>query len=259
MDDDRRLWGNGGQGVRGVSERECVKTMSETYTNLFLRHSAWLSGSYPDTRRFTSPPRNVSGARDLSFPMSEPHLYSPGQPTHQQPSRLYGAGIQERATADRRCGGRGPRRALSHLPKLIPTTEFSPLRSLRDAWDIEVSLRNRQPSFPRTEGNGAMLLPVTSYLTDLASPLLCVPNAKKTPAKYLCRRRVEVEWSSAGMQGRGIREIPKKTRQPATSFDTISTCENSWAASPGVKSGSPWWEVSSLTTTPLRLQDRTNV
>ncbi|KAJ8885905.1 hypothetical protein PR048_012111 [Dryococelus australis] len=33
-------------------------------------------------------------------------------------------------------------------------------------------------------------------------------------------------WSSAGMKGRGKRETPEKTRQPAASSGTIPTCEN---------------------------------
>ncbi|KAJ8869424.1 hypothetical protein PR048_028414 [Dryococelus australis] len=46
-------------------------------------------------------------------------------------------------------------------------------------------------------------------------------------SKDLRADEVEVKcvWSSAGMRGRGKREIPEKTRQPATSSGMIMTCE----------------------------------
>ncbi|KAJ8869952.1 hypothetical protein PR048_028963 [Dryococelus australis] len=48
-------------------------------------------------------------------------------------------------------------------------------------------------------------------------------------------------------------EIPEKTRRPAASSGTISTCENPEATPPGIEPGLPRWEVSNLTTTPPRL------
>ncbi|KAJ8870842.1 hypothetical protein PR048_027143 [Dryococelus australis] len=48
------------------------------------------------------------------------------------------------------------------------------------------------------------------------------------------------------MKMSGKRKIPEKTRRPATSFGTIPACENPGATSPGIESGSPSWEVSSL-------------
>ncbi|KAJ8883501.1 hypothetical protein PR048_015345 [Dryococelus australis] len=46
-------------------------------------------------------------------------------------------------------------------------------------------------------------------------------------------------WSSAGMQGRGKRGYPEKTRQPATSSGTIPTCGNPGATLPGIEPGYP--------------------
>ncbi|KAJ8886290.1 hypothetical protein PR048_012500 [Dryococelus australis] len=49
-------------------------------------------------------------------------------------------------------------------------------------------------------------------------------------------RRVQ---SGTGMQGRGKREIPEKTRRPVPSSDTVPTCENLGMTSPGFEPGSP--------------------
>ncbi|KAJ8876749.1 hypothetical protein PR048_021196 [Dryococelus australis] len=43
-------------------------------------------------------------------------------------------------------------------------------------------------------------------------------------------------------------EIPKKTRRPAASSGTISTCENLGENPPGIELGSPRLEAGSLTT-----------
>ncbi|KAJ8872422.1 hypothetical protein PR048_026026 [Dryococelus australis] len=59
------------------------------------------------------------------------------------------------------------------------------------------------------------------------------------------------------MVGRGEREIPEKTRLLAASSGTISTRENPGATPSGTELGSPWWEASSLTTTPPRLRTST--
>ncbi|KAJ8878595.1 hypothetical protein PR048_019176 [Dryococelus australis] len=56
------------------------------------------------------------------------------------------------------------------------------------------------------------------------------------------------------MKGRGKWEVPEKTRRTTAPSDTIPTCENPWATQPGIESGSPWWEASSLTITPPRPQ-----
>ncbi|KAJ8881513.1 hypothetical protein PR048_017995 [Dryococelus australis] len=53
-----------------------------------------------------------------------------------------------------------------------------------------------------------------------------------------------------GIQGWGKQKITEKTCQPATSSGTIVTCENSEATPPGIEPGSPWWEISRLTTKP---------
>ncbi|KAJ8874639.1 hypothetical protein PR048_025505 [Dryococelus australis] len=56
----------------------------------------------------------------------------------------------------------------------------------------------------------------------------------------------ETRWvcSSIGMQRRGEREIPEKTRRPAPSSGTIPTCESSGANPPGILSGSLWWDTN---------------
>ncbi|KAJ8869255.1 hypothetical protein PR048_030827 [Dryococelus australis] len=62
--------------------------------------------------------------------------------------------------------------------------------------------------------------------------------------------------SSAGMQGRGKRKVPEKTRRPAASSSTIPTCEISGATPPGFELGPPWWEASViLRETSSKLQE----
>ncbi|KAJ8871569.1 hypothetical protein PR048_027895 [Dryococelus australis] len=61
-------------------------------------------------------------------------------------------------------------------------------------------------------------------------------------------RVIEV-WSSAGMKGRGNREIPDKTRRPVASSGTIPVRENP-VTLPGIEPGSSWWEASRLTAQP---------
>ncbi|KAJ8876776.1 hypothetical protein PR048_021223 [Dryococelus australis] len=58
---------------------------------------------------------------------------------------------------------------------------------------------------------------------------------------------VNVVWSSAGMQGRGKREISEKTHRIAASSGTIPTCENPGVTRPEIELGSPWWKADSLT------------
>ncbi|KAJ8882999.1 hypothetical protein PR048_014838 [Dryococelus australis] len=58
-----------------------------------------------------------------------------------------------------------------------------------------------------------------------------------------------VSWDRVGIQRRGKREIPKKTRRPAASSGTIPTCGNP-VTRQGIEPGSPWWEASSLTAHP---------
>ncbi|KAJ8870839.1 hypothetical protein PR048_027139 [Dryococelus australis] len=48
-------------------------------------------------------------------------------------------------------------------------------------------------------------------------------------------------WSSAGIQRLGKREIPEKTRRPASSSGKIPACENLGATPPGIEPSSPWW------------------
>ncbi|KAJ8866516.1 hypothetical protein PR048_032359 [Dryococelus australis] len=57
-------------------------------------------------------------------------------------------------------------------------------------------------------------------------------------------------FSSAGMKGRGKREIPEKTRRPTASSGTIITCEIPGATPPGIEPGSRRWKGSSLATAP---------
>ncbi|KAJ8888581.1 hypothetical protein PR048_008073 [Dryococelus australis] len=59
--------------------------------------------------------------------------------------------------------------------------------------------------------------------------------------------RSEVSMEQRCTEGRGKRDIPEKTRRPATSSGTIPTYKNPKS---GIERGSPRWEASSLTTTP---------
>ncbi|KAJ8867242.1 hypothetical protein PR048_031041 [Dryococelus australis] len=68
-------------------------------------------------------------------------------------------------------------------------------------------------------------------------------------------RKAEPQRKRAGMQELGKWEIPEKTRRPAASSGTFSTCENPGVEPPGIESGSPWLEARILTTTPPRPQD----
>ncbi|KAJ8866825.1 hypothetical protein PR048_032686 [Dryococelus australis] len=54
--------------------------------------------------------------------------------------------------------------------------------------------------------------------------------------------------SSAGMKGRWKWEIPEKNCRPITLSCTIPSWGKSGMTRPGIEPGSPWWEVSRLTT-----------
>ncbi|KAJ8876922.1 hypothetical protein PR048_021372 [Dryococelus australis] len=51
-------------------------------------------------------------------------------------------------------------------------------------------------------------------------------------------------------EGAGKREIPRKPADQRHPSAAIPTCNNLGATPPGIELGSPWWEVSSPTTTP---------
>ncbi|KAJ8874907.1 hypothetical protein PR048_022797 [Dryococelus australis] len=55
-----------------------------------------------------------------------------------------------------------------------------------------------------------------------------------------------VLWSSAGIHGRGKREIPERIPRPAELSDTIPTCETTGAPPGENEPGSPWWEAQML-------------
>ncbi|KAJ8870348.1 hypothetical protein PR048_029369 [Dryococelus australis] len=59
-------------------------------------------------------------------------------------------------------------------------------------------------------------------------------------------------WSSAGIKGRGKRDIPEKIHLRAASSGATPTCEISGMTRPGIESGSSWWEAGSLTAQPPR-------
>ncbi|KAJ8870843.1 hypothetical protein PR048_027144 [Dryococelus australis] len=56
-------------------------------------------------------------------------------------------------------------------------------------------------------------------------------------------QRTELSKKQRGMQRRGERDIPEKTRRPAASPATIPTCEDPEATASGNEPGSPWWEI----------------
>ncbi|KAJ8875402.1 hypothetical protein PR048_023297 [Dryococelus australis] len=63
-------------------------------------------------------------------------------------------------------------------------------------------------------------------------------------------RNETIRRSSAGMQGRGKREYPEKTRWQAAPCSTIPTCEDPGVNPPGIEPRSQWWEASALATAP---------
>ncbi|KAJ8866868.1 hypothetical protein PR048_032730 [Dryococelus australis] len=67
---------------------------------------------------------------------------------------------------------------------------------------------------------------------------------------FLQECSIRCEWSTAGMQWQGKREIPEETGRVAASSGTILTYENPVGTRPGIEPGWPWWEASSLTAHP---------
>ncbi|KAJ8873896.1 hypothetical protein PR048_024732 [Dryococelus australis] len=65
--------------------------------------------------------------------------------------------------------------------------------------------------------------------------------------------------SSAGMQGRGKREIPEKTRRPVASSGTISTCEDTGATPLGFEPDTPRWEATSSGVNLFRMKSMQRV
>ncbi|KAJ8881165.1 hypothetical protein PR048_017638 [Dryococelus australis] len=53
--------------------------------------------------------------------------------------------------------------------------------------------------------------------------------------------------SSAGIKGRGKREISEETRRPAASYSAIPMCENPGVTRSGIEPGLSWWDASKLT------------
>ncbi|KAJ8881003.1 hypothetical protein PR048_017476 [Dryococelus australis] len=88
-----------------------------------------------------------------------------------------------------------------------------------------------------------------SYEGVLNSPVIRRHLGEATNRQTIVSRvyRGLRKWSSAGLQGRGKRNNPEKTRRPAASSCTIPTCENPGMTRPGIELGSPWWEANSLT------------
>ncbi|KAJ8895408.1 hypothetical protein PR048_000740 [Dryococelus australis] len=79
------------------------------------------------------------------------------------------------------------------------------------------------------------------YISNGSGEIWAAFNIEVLKVKEGETRRV---WSSAGMEGQGIREILRKTRQPSTSSGTIPTCKNLGATLPGIDPGSHSLEFS---------------
>ncbi|KAJ8875861.1 hypothetical protein PR048_023764 [Dryococelus australis] len=67
--------------------------------------------------------------------------------------------------------------------------------------------------------------------------------------RCLEREKTYLGTIGVGVERRGRREIPEKTRRPPASSGTIRTRENP-VTRPGIEPGSPWWEASVLIAQP---------
>ncbi|KAJ8880787.1 hypothetical protein PR048_017258 [Dryococelus australis] len=124
--------------------------------------------------------------------------------------------------------------------------------------------QSRRVVFNLPPSGGACHAPPTAGGTvscrELSCPLLATPSLPTTRCagveKIWAALNIGVlkadDGEAAGIQGRGNREIPEKTRRTAASSRTIPTCENPGVTSPEIEPGSPGWEASSLTTIPPR-------
>ncbi|KAJ8870213.1 hypothetical protein PR048_029229 [Dryococelus australis] len=96
-------------------------------------------------------------------------------------------------------------------------------------------------------------LPQANCTRDRTHTLANDPTCPRVSEEIWAALNIEVlraneDKVSTRKQGLRKREIPQKTLRPAPSSGTIPTCENPGV---GIELCSPWWEASSLTTTPL--------
>ncbi|KAJ8883013.1 hypothetical protein PR048_014852 [Dryococelus australis] len=113
----------------------------------------------------------------------------------------------------------------------------------------------------RGGGMGVWSISVVTHHVDTPHVIYRVTVERTFPTPLCCTTPTGsgVRWTvaSAGVQERGKREIPEKTRRPAASSCTIPTCENPGAIPLGMDPGSPKWEASIVTATPPRHLGRT--
>ncbi|KAJ8877431.1 hypothetical protein PR048_021885 [Dryococelus australis] len=116
------------------------------------------------------------------------------------------------------------------------------------------------PTSPFASAASALRLP-TSGITDFAclSPyglfrLMALILGIIGRCHSVIRSGNDVAMTRAAPEckGGGKREIPEKTRRPATSSGTIPTCENPGVNQPGNQPDSPNWEANRLTAQPPR-------
>ncbi|KAJ8870876.1 hypothetical protein PR048_027177 [Dryococelus australis] len=94
-----------------------------------------------------------------------------------------------------------------------------------------------------------VLVAVTSAGSSIFSNVVDMVLHPKKALVRSCKptRVIEVSMEQHRNEMGGKREIPEKTRRPASSSGTIPTCENPEVTRPGIEPGSPWWEASRLT------------
>ncbi|KAJ8884324.1 hypothetical protein PR048_016181 [Dryococelus australis] len=96
----------------------------------------------------------------------------------------------------------------------------------------------------RTNTHIAVRLP---SLADTSHTLTLQKVMRQHYVKVL--RVIEVNMERRQNEEVGKWEIPEKTRQPAATYGTITTCENPMTR-PGIEPGLPWWEGSVLIAQP---------
>ncbi|KAJ8870353.1 hypothetical protein PR048_029374 [Dryococelus australis] len=85
---------------------------------------------------------------------------------------------------------------------------------------------------------------------DEVNPVFLTDTTKTVPDHDAALRYSTTRVNSTRMKERGKWQIPEKTRLPAAFSETIPTCENPGVTQPRIKSSSPCWEASKLTTLP---------
>ncbi|KAJ8875142.1 hypothetical protein PR048_023035 [Dryococelus australis] len=232
----RRMWS--GAGMQGRGKREIPEKADEQHYPARFPHAKIRDRPRQDSspvslgleaRSLTTAPPRPLHCNDINILSLERCLLWEGAAPRQQvacgPWGMRGKlfGLNDGG------GGRGS-------PSLNTTPPFATHASSAGRMKLRGSWTKLLRAFDGTR-RGVIGVPTTGSARGLADP----------DAVFQLEER-----SSAGMQFREKRQIPEKTRQPAASSGKIPTCGNSGVTRRGIKPCSPWWEVSSLTTQPLR-------